>query len=201
MCVYTCIHKKWSIFLVLRIALYLKKKWSFKRTKIIAQNIFSGWIFQLCLELFSSAFPYINSVCHHSPSLKEQPYINENKLTFPEASAQFFSVDHSYDPPDAQSSGNALSSNPAPFTKAKPCELPGTGTRSCRIFHWLNQNAVQMSLKRDLWRTHITFNLKWVDYQHQIFSADRLPTPGLNPSKEACMNSLSSWSVLPLINR
>lgn len=165
MCVYTCIYIKWSIFLVLKITLY-QKNWSCKRTEIIVWKILSCCIFQLCLELRSSAFPYINSACHHPPSVKERPYTNKNKLTFPEASAQFFSVDHSYDPPEAQSSGYALSSNPAPFIKAKPCELPDTGTRSCGIFHLAEPKSwTNVPLKRPLKDSCTTFDLKWVDYR------------------------------------
>lgn len=92
--IYVCLYThsyKMKYFLSPENSLILKKKiGALKEPRLLHKNIFSGWVFQFCLELCSSAFPYINSVCHHPPSLKELPYINENKLTFPEASEQVF---------------------------------------------------------------------------------------------------------------
>lgn len=164
MCVYICIYIKWGLFLVLKLALY-QKNWSFKRTEMIVWKIFSCWIFHLFLELRSSAFPYINSACHHPPSLKEWPYTNKNKTNLSRGSCTVFSVDHSYDLPEAQSSGYVLSSNPAPFIKAKPWELPDTGIRSCGIFHLPESKCwTNIHLKRPLEDSCTTFDLKWVDY-------------------------------------
>lgn len=131
----------------------LYKNWSFKRTEIIAQKIFSCWIFQLCLELCSSAFRDINSVCHHPPSLKEQSYTKKNRLTFPEASAQFFLWITVMVPLMPKAQGVPYHPIQHLWQRQNPVNSLTQEQDPAGSFTWLNQNSVKSSLKRELWRT------------------------------------------------